>query len=335
MSSSRYQQIPYRRASKSGLCLPSVSLGLWHNFGGDSVVVGSAIAESRRLICHAFDKGITYFDLANNYGPPPGSAEENFGAVLKQDLAAHRDELIIASKAGYEMWEGPYGNGGSRKYIIASADQSLRRMGLSYVDIFYSHRYDPETPLEETMSALHTLVIQGKALYVGISNYPLDAAIRAADILCDLGSPLVISQPKLNLLHRQNQQDIDMLYKQAGISSAIYSPLAQGILTDRYREGVPSNSRAAGDSQFLNAAMVEAENVRVSQLHQIADQRGQSLQQMAISWLLEKQEIATVIIGASREQHIDDAVAASNQTVFDSEQLARIDRICEINKTEK
>lgn len=324
MNTSRYQQIPYRRASKSGLLLPSISLGLWHNFGGNT-----EFGKCRQLICHAFDKGITYFDLANNYGPPPGAAEENFGRVLKQDLGLHRDELIIASKAGYRMWDGPYGDGGSCKYVIASADQSLKRTGLAYFDIFYSHRYDPETPLEETMSALHSLVNQGKALYVGVSNYPLEAAVAAAEILGDLGSPLVINQPKLNLLHRQNQIDIKTLYERLSISSAVYSPLAQGILTDRYSEGVPANSRAGGESEFLSEQMVQVESRRVGQLQQIASQRGQSLQQMAISWLLEKQEIATVVIGASREKHIDDAVVASGHTKFDADQLSQIDSICE------
>ena len=278
----RYQQMEYRRSGRSGIKLPAISLGLWHNFG-DSTRVDN----SRTLLRHAFDHGITHFDLANNYGPPPGSAEENFGRILREDFRAHRDELIISTKAGYTMWDGPYGDWGSRKYLISSLDQSLKRMGLEYVDIFYHHRPDPETPLEETMRALDQVVRQGKALYAAISNYPADRAAEAIAILRDLGTPCLIHQPRYSMFERTPEQGLIQTLGEAGVGCIAFSPLAGGVLTDRYLQGIPEDSRVASGSKFLSENQLTDEKMeKVRKLNEIALQRGQKLAQMALAWVL-------------------------------------------------
>lgn len=317
----RYQQMEYRRSGRSGIKLPAISLGLWHNFG-DSTRVDN----SRELLSHAFDLGITHFDLANNYGPPPGSAEENFGRILREDFRAHRDELIISTKAGYTMWQGPYGDWGSRKYLVASLDQSLKRMGLEYVDIFYHHRPDPETPLEETMRALDHVVRQGKALYAALSNYPADLAAEAIAILRDLGTPCLIHQPRYSMFERTPEQGLIQTLGDAGVGCIAFSPLAGGVLTDRYLQGIPEDSRAASGSKFLNENQLTDEKMeKVRKLNAIAQQREQKLAQMALAWVLRDERVTSVLIGASKTAQIDDAVAMLARRQFSDSELAAID----------
>jgi L-glyceraldehyde 3-phosphate reductase len=321
-NTSRYETMPYRRCGRSGIKLSAFSLGLWHNFGGVDV-----FENGRAMIHRAFDLGITHFDLANNYGPPPGSAEENFGKILKQDLSAYRDELIISTKAGYTMWNGPYGDWGSRKYMLASLDQSLKRMGLEYVDIFYHHRPDPETPLEESMMALDHAVRQGKALYAGISNYPADKAREAAKILRELGTPCLIHQPKYSLFVRWVEEDLLHVLEEEGIGCIAFSPLAQGLLTDKYLNGIPEGSRASKSWGFLKPHMVEAALEKVKKLNELALQRGQTLAQMALAWLLKNQGVTSVLIGASSVKQLEDNVATINNLGFTAEELKRIEDI--------
>lgn len=313
----------YNRCGRSGLLLPAISLGLWHNFGND------ADPENKRALCRrAFDLGITHFDLANNYGPPPGSAETAFGEILRTDFAAHRDEMIISSKAGYYMWDGPYGEWGSRKYMLASLDQSLKRLGLPYVDIFYSHRYDPVTPLEETMGALDFAVRAGKAIYVGISNYPADATRRAAQILRSLGTPCIIHQPRYNMLQREPEREgvFDALSHE-GMGSIVFSPLAQGLLTSKYLNGIPEGSRATV-GHFLKKENITSDIVRrASTLNNMAHQRGQTLAQMAFAWVLRKPEVTSALMGASRVGQIDEAVSALSKPDFSQDELREIDRV--------
>lgn len=317
----RYQQMEYRRSGRSGIKLPAISLGLWHNFG-DSTRVDN----SRELLRHAFDLGITHFDLANNYGPPPGSAEENFGRILREDFRAHRDELIISTKAGYTMWQGPYGDWGSRKYLVASLDQSLKRMGLEYVDIFYHHRPDPETPLEETMRALDHVVRQGKALYAALSNYPADLAAEAIAILRDLGTPCLIHQPRYSMFERTPEQGLIQTLGDAGVGCIAFSPLAGGVLTDRYLQGIPEDSRAASGSKFLNENQLTDEKMeKVRKLNAIAQQREQKLAQMALAWVLRDERVTSVLIGASKTAQIDDAVAMLARRQLSDSELAAID----------
>lgn len=317
----RYKQMEYRRSGRSGIKLPAISLGLWHNFG-DSTRVDN----SRELLRHAFDLGITHFDLANNYGPPPGSAEENFGRILREDFRAHRDELIISTKAGYTMWQGPYGDWGSRKYLVASLDQSLKRMGLEYVDIFYHHRPDPETPLEETMRALDHVVRQGKALYAALSNYPADLAAEAIAILRDLGTPCLIHQPRYSMFERTPEQGLIQTLGDAGVGCIAFSPLAGGVLTDRYLQGIPEDSRAASGSKFLNENQLTDEKMeKVRKLNAIAQQREQKLAQMALAWVLRDERVTSVLIGASKTAQIDDAVAMLARRQFSDSELVAID----------
>ncbi|WP_336277860.1 L-glyceraldehyde 3-phosphate reductase [Cronobacter dublinensis] len=319
----RYTTMEYRRCGRSGLKLPAISLGLWHNFGD-----ATRVDTSRQLLRRAFDLGITHFDLANNYGPPPGSAESHFGRILKEDFVAYRDELIISTKAGYTMWDGPYGDWGSRKYLISSLDQSLRRMGLEYVDIFYHHRPDPETPLEETMRALDHIVRQGKALYVGISNYPADRAREAIDLLAELGMPCVIHQPKYSMFERWVEDGLLDLLQEKGVGSIAFSPLAGGQLTDRYLNGIPADSRAASGSRFLNPDQItDAKLEKVRQLNAIAAQRGQKLSQMALAWVLRDEKVTSVLIGASKTSQIDDAVGMLAKRDFSAQERAAIEAI--------
>jgi L-glyceraldehyde 3-phosphate reductase len=319
----RYTVLPYRRSGRSGLKLPAVSLGLWHNFGGtDRFETGRAVVRA------AFDHGITHFDLANNYGPPPGAAEETFGALLRTDLRPYRDELIISSKAGYTMWPGPYGDWGSRKYLIASLDQSLKRMGLDYVDIFYHHRPDPETPLEETMAALTHIVSSGRALYVGLSNYPADLMRQAAALLRDRGTPCVIHQPRYSLLDRRIESALLPALAEEGIGCIAFSPLAQGILTDRYLNGdVPEDSRAARGVFLKPEQLTQARLDAVRRLNEIAAARGLTLARMAVAWVLRHPSMTSVLIGASRPSQVLDAIAAVEAAPFEDEVLAEIDRI--------
>ncbi|EJC6255190.1 TPA: L-glyceraldehyde 3-phosphate reductase [Klebsiella aerogenes] len=322
-SNTRYQAMEYRRCGHSGLKLPAISLGLWHNFGDETQV-----ENSRQLLRHAFDLGITHFDLANNYGPPPGSAESNFGRILKEDFLPYRDELIISSKAGYTMWDGPYGDWGSRKYLVASLNQSLKRMGLEYVDIFYHHRPDPETPLEETMRALDHLVRQGKALYVGLSNYPLEQARQAIAILNDLGTPCLIHQPKYSMFERWVEEGLLAMLQAEGVGSIAFSPLAGGQLTNRYLNGIPPDSRAASNSRFLQPEQLTAERLeKVRQLDAIAESRGQKLSQMALAWVLREDKVTSVLIGASKTAQLDDAVGMLSNRQFSDEECAAIDAI--------
>jgi L-glyceraldehyde 3-phosphate reductase len=322
---SRYDRMPYRRCGKSGLKLPAISLGLWHNFGYDTP------HQVKREMCRtAFDHGITHFDLANNYGPPPGSAEEAFGDILKNDFAPYRDELIISSKAGYNMWNGPYGEWGSRKYLIASCDQSLKRMGLDYVDIFYSHRVDPDTPLEETMGALDHIVRSGRALYVGISSYNSERTRQAAAILKDLGTPCVIHQPSYNILNRWVETDgLKETLADLGIGSIAFTPLAQGILSKKYLNGIPQNSRAAQGKSLDPAVITPAALASVQALDAMASARGQTLAQMAIAWVLRNGGITTALIGASNAAQIIDCVGAVDNLDFTAAELAQIDAISE------
>jgi len=311
----------YRRAGRSGLKLPQLSLGLWQNFGGDH-----PSEVQRAIIRRAFDLGITHFDLANNYGPPYGSAEQNFGRILASDLAGHRDELVISSKAGYDMWPGPYGIGGSRKYLLASLDQSLRRMGLEYVDIFYSHRFDPETPLKETMGALDTAVRQGKALYVGISSYSARRTREAAATLRRLGTPLLIHQPSYSMLNRWIEGELlDVLGKE-GIGCIVFSPLAQGLLTDRYLAGVPAGSRASHAGSLSTDFLSEGTLAKVRALNQIATQRGQTLAQLALAWSLRDPRVTSALIGASSVAQLEQSVGALDNLAFSPAELAEIDR---------
>lgn len=319
----RYQNMEYRRCGRSGLQLPAVSLGLWHNFG-DSTLYDNA----RSLVHRAFDLGITHFDLANNYGPPPGSAEENFGRIMHQDLLPYRDELIISSKAGYTMWPGPYGDWGSKKYLVASLNQSLQRMRLDYVDIFYHHRPDPDTPLEETMGALDLLVRQGKALYVGLSNYPAERARQAFAILQQLGTPCVIHQPKYSMFERWVEPELLDTLEEHGVGSIAFSPLAGGMLTDRYLQGIPADSRAASGSRSLTPEQItEAKLQKVRLLNSLAEQRGQKLSQMALAWVLRNDRVTSVLIGASKTSQIEDAVGMLANRKFSAEEIAKIEQI--------
>ncbi len=319
----RYDTMQYRRCGNSGILLPLLSLGLWHNFGHtDDLTVG------RRLLRCAFDNGITHFDLANNYGPPFGAAEENFGLIFQKDFKPYRDELIISSKAGWDMWPGPYGNFGSRKYLIASANQSLKRMGLEYVDIFYHHRPDPDTPLEETMGALHHLVQSGKALYAGISQYPAELTAKAAKIMKDLGTPLLIHQPRYNMLDRWVEDGLLEELENQGMGSIAFSPLEQGILTNKYLNGIPEDSRASKDGRYLQKDQITPEVLeKVSSLNKIAEKRGQSLAQMAIAWLLKDNRISTVLIGVSREAQLLDNLKALKNISFSEAELTEIQGI--------
>ena len=322
-SQTRYDAMHYRRCGRSGLKLPAISLGLWHNFGGVDI-----LENARGMVLAAFDLGITHFDLANNYGPPPGSAEETFGQILRRDLAGYRDELIISSKAGYWMWPGPYGEWGSRKYLIASLDQSLRRMGLEYVDIFYSHRLDPETPLEETMAALDQIVRSGKALYAGISSYPPAETRRAAEILRGLGTPCLIHQPSYSMFNRWIEGGLLDVLGEEGIGCIAFSPLAQGLLTDKYLAGIPEGSRAAKPHGFLRPEHVtESKLTKVQQLNDLAQARGQTLAQMALAWVLRHPQMTSALIGASRIAQIEDAVGALGNLAFSAEELAAIEGI--------
>ena len=324
-SEKRYETMKYQRCGKSGLLLPALSLGLWHNFGDID-----DLENARNILRLAFDNGITHFDLANNYGPPAGSAESNFGKIFKQDFVAYRDELIISTKAGWGMWPGPYGDWGSKKYLVASLEQSLSRMGLNYVDIFYHHRPDPKTPLEETMSTLDLMVRQGKALYVGISNYEATEAARAINILKELGTPCVIHQPQYSMLNRWVEDGLLDLLEENGVGCIPYSPLSQGLLTDKYLKGVPKVSRAAANRG--NGAL-EADNIsettikKVTELNALAIQRGQNLAQMALSWLLKDSRITSVLIGASKAEQILDSIKCLENTAFTAQELATITKI--------
>jgi L-glyceraldehyde 3-phosphate reductase len=322
-SEGRYQKMVYRRCGKSGIKLPEISLGLWHNFGGVDV-----FENYRRILWRAFDAGITHFDLANNYGPPPGSAEENFGVILKKDFSNLRDEMIISTKAGWGMWPGPYGDFGSRKYLLASLDQSLKRMNLDYVDIFYSHRPDPVTPLEETMGALATAVHQGKALYAGISSYPAGLTRKAFEILKGLGVNCLIHQPKYSMFDRWVENGLMDVLEETGIGCIPFSPLAQGLLTDRYLKGIPEGSRASKPHGFLKSGDITKEKIKqISALNDIAAARNQSLAQMAVAWLLKDQRVTSVLVGVSSVEQLDDNLKALDNLIFTSEELKRIEII--------
>jgi len=320
----RYDTMPYRRSGQSGLLLPAISLGLWHNFGGVD-----SLSNSRAMLCRAFDLGITHFDLANNYGPPPGSAEEALGIALRMDLGRHRDELIISTKAGYDMWPGPYGEWGSRKYLLASLDQSLKRMGLDYVDIFYSHRPDPKTPIEETMGALAHAVSSGKALYVGISNYDPAETSRAVRILHSLGTPCLIHQMKYSMFDRTPEDGLVEVLGREGVGGIAFSPLAQGLLSDRYLRGIPEDSRAGKTFyHFLTKSDISEDTLRrVRALNDLATKRGQSLAQMALAWVLRDPRITSVIVGASKVEQIDQSTRAIDNLGFTEPELREIDRI--------
>ena len=319
----RYNKMTYNRCGKSGIQLPLVSLGLWHNFGGVDV-----FENGKAIVLRAFDLGITHFDLANNYGPPPGSAEETFGKILNSDLKPYRDELIVTSKAGYTMWDGPYGDHGSRKYLVSSCDQSLKRMGLDYVDIFYHHRPDPNTPLEETMQALDYIVRSGRALYAGISNYGPEEAKRAFDILKDLGTPCLVHQPSYNMFNRWIEDGLLDTLEEYGVGSVVFSPLFQGLLTDKYLKGIPEDSRASKPTGFLQPSQVNDENIlKVKALNTIAENRGQKMAQMALAWVLRDKRVTSVIIGASKVSHIEDAVGIQDHLDFSSEELEAIETI--------
>jgi L-glyceraldehyde 3-phosphate reductase len=317
----RYDTMRYRRVGRSGLDLPAVSLGLWQNFGGDR-----PLEDQRAIVRRAFDLGITHFDLANNYGPPYGSAEENFGRILATDLRAYRDELVISTKAGYDMWPGPYGDRGSRKYLLASLDQSLARMGLPYVDIFYSHRADPDTPLEETMGALDAAVRQGKALYAGISSYSAERTRQAAEILRGLGTPLLIHQPSYSMLNRWIEDGLLDVLGQEGIGCIVFSPLAQGLLTSRYLDGIPEGSRASRHGTLDTGQLNEQNLARIRALHEIAAGRGQTLAQMAVAWTLRDPRVTAALLGASSVAQLEDNVAALDNLAFGGDELAEIDR---------
>jgi len=326
-SDDRYESMKYNRVGRSGLKLPAISLGLWHNFGGVN-----SFENGREMLRRAFDLGITHFDLANNYGPPPGSAEEMFGQMLKKDFAPYRDELVISTKAGYYMWPGPYGEWGSRKYLISSLDQSLKRMGLDYVDIFYSHRPDPETPLEETMMALDQIVRSGKALYVGISSYSAEQTAEACRILKELGTPLLIHQPSYSMLERWIENGLQDVLDENGVGSIAFCPLAQGLLTNKYLNGIPEDSRAKSSTGFLKEEQITPETLRkVRALNQMAAARGQSLAQFALAWVLRGGRVTSALIGASRVSQIEENVQALNKLDFTEEELSRIETILNTN----
>ncbi len=319
----RYDQMRYNRCGRSGLKLPAISLGLWHNFGGVDV-----LENCRAMLRRAFDLGITHFDLANNYGPPYGSAEETFGQIFKKDFAPYRDELVISSKAGWDMWPGPYGDFGSRKYLVASLDQSLKRMGLEYVDIFYHHRPDPETPLEETMGALDTIVRSGRALYAGISMYPAEQTRHAAKILKSLGTPCLIHQPNYSLFDRWIEGGLLAVLKEEGMGCIVFSPLEQGMLTDRYLKGIPADSRASKPDTYLSKEDVTEEKLsKVRKLNEIAHARGQSMAQMALAWVLRQPEVTAALVGSSRVSQIEDSVATLNKLEFSQVELQAIEKI--------
>ena len=319
----RYTKMQYRRCGKSGLKLSALSLGLWHNFGHVD-----QLENSRDILKLAFDSGITHFDLANNYGPPPGSAEENFGTILKKDFSSYRDELVISSKAGYTMWDGPYGDWGSKKYLVSSLDQSLKRMGLDYVDIFYHHRPDPETPLEETMATLDLMVRQGKALYVGISNYGATEAAEAIAMLKDLGTPCLIHQPKYSMYERWVEDGLLEVLGTEGVGCIPFSPLAQGLLTNKYLHGIPEDSRAAKPTGFLKEAQITPEVLKqLNELNVMALERGQSLAQMALSWILRDERITSVLVGASKPSQLADSLKCLDRLDFEEQELQRIDKI--------
>ncbi|MCK5136930.1 MAG: aldo/keto reductase [Bacteroidales bacterium] len=322
-SKDRYLNMKYNRCGNSGLLLPAISLGLWHNFGGLE-----DFQTMKEIILGAFDMGITHFDLANNYGPPPGSAESNFKNIMQSELGAHRDELIISTKAGYLMWDGPYGEWGSRKYLMASLDQSLKRMGLDYVDIFYSHRPDPDTPMEETMMALHDAVQHGKALYAGISNYDAEQTMKAVSILQDLGTPCLIHQSRYNMFDRWVEEELLDVLDKKGVGCISFSPLAQGLLTDRYLHGIPEDSRIAGDSIFLKKDHLDPELMfKVKALNQHAEQRGQILAQMALAWILNRKQVTSVLIGASSVSQLNSNAGTMHNLQFTRDELAYIDNI--------
>ncbi|MGW5274129.1 aldo/keto reductase [Streptomyces sp. NPDC004044] len=322
-SPDRYQAMPYRRTGRSGLLLPALSLGLWHNFGSDRTADTQG-----QILRRAFDLGITHFDLANNYGPPPGAAESAMGRALRTDFARLRDEIVISTKAGYLMWDGPYGEWGSRKSVLSSLDRSLTRLGLDYVDIFYSHRPDPDTPLEETMGALDSAVRQGKALYVGLSNYSPEQTREAARILKDLGTPLLIHQPRYSMLDRRPEDGLLAALDELGVGSIAYSPLEQGILSDRYLQGIPAGSRAAGDSPFLTPESVTPELIsRLRALDKVASERGQSLAQMALAWVLRGGRVTSAVVGASSVAQLENSVDAVRHLEFSDEELARIEEL--------
>jgi L-glyceraldehyde 3-phosphate reductase len=319
----RYQNMPYRRCGNSGLKLPALSLGLWHNFGDVN-----NFENGRNIVHTAFDHGITHFDLANNYGPPPGSAEENFGKILEKDFKYYRDELIISSKAGYLMWDGPYGEWGSKKYLVASLHQSLKRMKLDYVDIFYHHRPDPDTPLEETMSALDLIVRQGKALYVGISNYQAPDAEKAIQLLRQMGTPCLIHQPKYSMFERWVEGGLLDVLEKEGVGCIPFSPLAQGLLTDKYLHGIPADSRVATSGVFLKQSNLTPDKLdKVRRLNEVAQQRGQKLVHMALAWLLKDERITSVLIGASKPEQITDSLQCLNHLSFSNEELNLINQI--------
>jgi L-glyceraldehyde 3-phosphate reductase len=318
----RYERMAYRRSGRSGLLLPAISLGLWHNFGDDD----DPLRTGRAIIRRAFDLGITHFDLANNYGPPYGSAEANFGRIQQDDLMPFRDELVISSKAGYDMWPGPYGEWGSRKYLLASLDQSLRRMGLDYVDIFYSHRFDPETPLEETMGALDTAVRQGKALYVGVSSYSAEKTREAHEILAELRTPFVINQPSYSMLNRWIEPELLDTLDELGLGCIVFSPLAQGMLTDKYLHGIPEGSRATRGSTLSPDLLRDETLAKIQALNEIAQRRGQMLAQMAVAWTLRDPRVTSALIGASSVEQLEANVAALDNLQFTDEELAEIDR---------
>ena len=321
--SNRYDQMTYRRCGTSGLKLPVISLGLWHNFGGVD-----AIENGREIILRAFDLGVIHFDLANNYGPPPGSAEENFGRILKSDLSVYRDEILISTKAGYLMWPGPYGEWGSRKYLLASLDQSLKRLGVDYVDIFYSHRFDPETPLEETMGALAHAVRSGKALYAGVSNYSPEKTLEAVRILKTLGIPLLIHQVKYSMFMREAEQGLFDILEREGVGCIAFSPLSQGLLTDRYLEGIPGDSRASKSHGFLKPGDITDEKLsKIRALNALAAKRGQSLAQAAIAWVLSKPVMTSALIGASRVEQLENNLRTIDRLSFGSDELEEIERV--------
>jgi L-glyceraldehyde 3-phosphate reductase len=321
--SSRYERMTYRRSGRSGVVLPAVSLGLWHNFGSVD-----PFDEARAMVLRAFDLGITHFDLANNYGPEPGSAEETFGRILRRELAGHRDELIVSTKAGYRMWPGPYGDGGSRKYLLSSLDASLRRMGLDHVDVFYHHRPDPDTPLEESMLALDQAVRQGKALYAGLSSYPAERAREAVRLLRELRTPLLLHQPKYSMFERAPEGGLLDVLRETGIGCIVFSPLAQGLLTDRYLRGIPEDSRAAKPHGFLRPeAVTEARRAQIRELNGIAAGRGQSLAQLAIAWVLRHEVVTSALIGASRVEQLEANVAALDRLELRDDELRAIERV--------
>jgi L-glyceraldehyde 3-phosphate reductase len=317
----RYDAMRYRRVGRGGLLLPAISLGLWQNFGHNR-----PLDTQRAIVRRAFDRGVTHFDLANNYGPPYGSAEENFGRLLATDLRGHRDELIVSTKAGYDMWPGPYGEWGSRKYLLASLDQSLARLGLDYVDVFYSHRFDPDTPLEETLGALDSAVRQGKALYVGISSYSADRTREAVRILRELGTPLLIHQPSYSLLNRWIEDGLLDVLGEEGVGCIVFSPLAQGVLTDRYLDGVPEGSRASREGSLSSDQLTEATLAKVRALHEMAAGRGQTLAQMALAWTLRDPRVTSTLVGASSVAQLEDNLGALDNQSFTDDELARIDR---------